>query len=177
MPHDLELDSVDFVTIGTIGPPGQRTFHLQAKMDDLLVTLTIEKFQASAIADSIDQILEQISSEYSVQTPAPDVSTMDLALLEPIQPRFRVGQIGMGYDADNDLLFLVAGELLPEEAVEEPRTVRIGATRVQMTALAEHTRHVVEQGRPICGNCGQPIDPDGHFCPRSNGHRKPVPWA
>ena len=177
MPHDLELDSVNFVTIGTIGPPGQRTFHLQARMDDELVTLTIEKFQASAIADSIDQILEQIDAEYSLQTPDVDVSRMDLALLEPILPRFRVGQIGMGYDADSDHIFLVAGELLPEEAPDEPRTVRIGATRKQMIALAEHARHVVEQGRPICGNCGQPMDPDGHFCPRSNGHRKPVPWA
>lgn len=177
MPQDLQLDSVDFVTIGTVGPPGQRTFHLQARMDEVLVTLTIEKFQASAIADSIDQIIEQIASEFDVETPEADTSAWDLALLEPIQPRFRVGQIGMGYDADKDQIFLVAGELLPEEALEEPRTVRIGATRIQMTTLAEHTRHVVEQGRPICGNCGQPIDPDGHFCPRSNGHRKPVSWA
>ena len=177
MANDLEMDEVSFVTIGTIGPPGQRTFHFQAKMDDNLVTLTLEKFQATAIADSVDQLLEQVENEHQLSTPTVDRSAMDLALLEPILPRFRVGQIGIGYDSDEDRIYLVIGELLPEEALTEPRTVRVGATRDQMQALAAHTREVVAQGRPICGNCGQPIDPDGHFCPRSNGHRKPVPWA
>jgi len=30
---------------------------------------------------------------------------------------------------------------------------------------------VAGQGRPICGNCGEPIDPEGHFCPKRNGHK------
>jgi len=32
---------------------------------------------------------------------------------------------------------------------------------------------VVAQGRPVCPLCGQPMDPDGHFCPRANGHPRP----
>lgn len=177
MAHDVEIDTVDFITIHTIGPPGQRTFHLQAQQDDTLVTLIIEKVQASAIADSIDQILDQIDEEYNIQTPEADLSAEDMDLREPILPMFRVGQIGMGYEGNEDRIYLVAGELQPEDDLTEPRTVRFGATRMQIRNLAEHARIVVDQGRPICGNCGQPMDPDGHFCPQSNGHRKAVPWA
>jgi predicted amidophosphoribosyltransferase len=30
---------------------------------------------------------------------------------------------------------------------------------------------IATRGRPICGNCGEPIDPEGHFCPKRNGHK------
>ncbi len=177
MADSIELDSADFITIGTIGPPGQRVFHIQAKQADVLVTLIIEKFQASAIAQSIDTLLDEVQKEYEIATPDVDSLGQDLDLLEPILPVFRVGQIGIGYDAEADRVYLVLNELLPEGASGTPRTARFGGSREQMRALARHTNDVVAQGRPICGNCGQPIDPDGHFCPKSNGHRKPVAWA
>ncbi|MCA9996365.1 MAG: DUF3090 family protein [Anaerolineales bacterium] len=40
-----------------------------------------------------------------------------------------------------------------------------------MRVLIPHTREVVNAGRPICGNCGRPIDAEGHFCPNRNGHK------
>jgi len=177
MQDDIQLDSADFITIGTIGPPGQRVFHLQAGENDMLLTLTIEKFQASAIADSIMQLIEQLEEEYSIVTPEIDPADYDLDLREPIQPIFRVGQMALGYDAAHDQIYLILNELTADDIPSTPRTVRIGASREQMRVLVDHARHVVEQGRPICGNCGQPIDPEGHFCPQSNGHRKRVSWA
>lgn len=177
MPEDIQLDAVDFITIDTIGPPGKRVFHLQAADADTLLTLTIEKFQASAIADSIVTLLDQLTEQYQIETPEVDLSQYDLDLREPIQPVFRVGQMGLGYDGSSDQVYLVLSEMEPDFAPEQIRTVRIGATREQMRALVQQARNTVEQGRPICGNCGQPIDPEGHFCPRSNGHRKRVSWA
>ena len=167
MADEYEFGSVDFITVGTIGPPGQRVFHLQAKQDDDLLTLIIEKEQASALIEKIQEDLNLPTDELNLQQ-------LDLALLEPILPVFRVAQMGLGYDDNKDVLILVVSELLPEDAETEPRSARIVATRAQMQALARHTQNVVEQGRPICGNCGRPIDPDGHFCPKSNGHRKHV---
>ena len=35
----------------------------------------------------------------------------------------------------------------------------------------EVSKEVVAAGRPTCAMCGEPIDPEGHFCPRRNGHR------
>jgi len=176
MAQEFDLDQVDFITIGTIGPPGQRTFHLQAGQGTRLLTLTIEKEQASALADSIASLLEEIAAKFH-RTTQPPIPQPDLELHEPILPAFRVAQMGIGYDSDADRLVLVLNELLAEGVSAEPSTARLVATREQMLALAEHTRMVVASGRPICRNCGRPIDPDGHFCPNSNGHRKPVPWG
>ena len=177
MSERMEFDTVDFITVGTIGPPGQRVFHLQAGQGNQLLTLIIEKEQAASLADSIETILAEIEGKLEVVTPPPDPTALDLDLREPILPLFRVGQMGLGYDKDQDRLILIAGELLPEDAPDEPRVVRVGATREQMSILIDHSRQLVAGGRPICGNCGQPIDPEGHFCPKSNGHGKRVMWA
>jgi uncharacterized repeat protein (TIGR03847 family) len=174
MADEYEFGSVDFITVGTIGPPGQRVFHLQAKQDNDLLTLIIEKEQASALADTIIALNEKIQEDLGLTTDEVNLQQFDLDLQEPILPVFRVAQMGLGYDDDEDVLILVVSELLPEDAVIEPRSARIVATRTQMQMLALHTQIVVGEGRPICGNCGRPIDPDGHFCPKSNGHRKHV---
>ncbi len=177
MPEEYNLDLVDFITVGTIGPPGQRVFHLQAAQGDSLLTLIIEKEQAAALADSILGLLDEIKAKFGHETPPADLSGLDLDLQEPILPAFRVAQMGLGYDDEKDRLILVVSELLPQEIDAEPRTARMVATRSQMYALAIHAQEVVSQGRPICGNCGRPIDPEGHFCPKSNGHRKPTAWV
>jgi uncharacterized repeat protein (TIGR03847 family) len=172
MSEEFEFDSADFITVGTIGPPGQRVFHLQVGKGNDLLTLTIEKEQASALADGIVEILDEIEKQLEVTTPEVDTSALDMDLHEPILPAFRVASMGLGYDVDSDRVILVVNELLPEDAPTEPRVVRMTATRTQTRALVDHTREVVAAGRPICGNCGRPIDPDGHFCPKSNGRRK-----
>jgi uncharacterized repeat protein (TIGR03847 family) len=177
MAAEYNMDQVDFITVDTIGPPGQRVFHLQAGQGDQLLTLTVEKEQAAALAESISSLLGEIADRYNHTTPEPVLRQFDLDLREPILPAFRVAQMGLGYDSDTDQIVLIVNELLPEEAGDDASIARLSATREQMSALAIHTRDVVKGGRPICGNCGRPMDPEGHFCPNSNGHRKPVQWG
>ena len=170
-----DLDPVTFITVGTIGPPGQRTFFLQASQNDTLVSLIIEKEQAQALADSLDRLLKALDRQY----PRPPDPTQEvrysMALIEPVNSLWRVGQMGLGYDEQRDLIVLIAQQLLFEDdEQEEPELVRFTATREQMRALSEHAAWVVEQGRPRCPLCGQPMDPTGHFCPPSNGHRRKV---
>ncbi len=177
MPLEFELDSVDFVTVGTVGPPGNRIFHIQAKKGEQLLTLIAEKQQVAALAESILSVLDEIEREFELPVPEADHSTLDLELHEPILPVFRVAQMGLGYDNERDHLILVVNELLAEDASGEPRVARISATREQMHVLALHALEVVAQGRPVCGNCGQPVDSDGHFCPKSNGRGSRADWA
>jgi len=33
---------------------------------------------------------------------------------------------------------------------------------------------VVAAGRPPCPLCGNPLDPEGHVCPRQNGHHRVI---
>lgn len=170
-----DLNPVSRITVGAVGPPGQRVFLLQASQGTTTITLKLEKEQARVLATSTLELLEELSQKY----PRPysrldEPLSSDLMIQEPMEPEFAVGQIGLGYDQEQDAIVLVAQEIQLEER-EEPSTARFWATRAQMKALSEHTMQVVDQGRPICPLCDQPIDPDGHFCPKSNGHEK-VAW-
>jgi uncharacterized repeat protein (TIGR03847 family) len=169
----FELNPVQLITTGFIGQPGKRVFYLQAQGDGELVTLIVEKQQVEALAHGIDQFLEELHEKFPDLPSAPeDYNPALMKLSVPVDPVFRVGQLGLGYDQDRDLLVLVAQEVLTEgRSSDEANTARFFATRAQMRALGVYGLTLVKQGRPICGNCGQPIDPEGHFCPRSNGHK------
>ncbi|UCC86047.1 MAG: DUF3090 domain-containing protein [Anaerolineales bacterium] len=169
----LEMHPVTRITIDAIGPPGQRVFLLQASQQAETITLKIEKEQAQVLAHSIEQLLEELAERF----PRP-ISKMEeplaseLMLREPIEPLFAVGQMGLGYDESEDALVLVAQELTLEEEAATARVARFWATRGQMQAISRHTLEVVAMGRPICPLCSRPIDPEGHFCPKSNGRER-----
>jgi uncharacterized repeat protein (TIGR03847 family) len=173
----IELDPVTRITAAAIGEPGNRTFYLQARDDATLVSLLVEKQQVALLAMHVDELLERIGGAPSTDDPAvPDLSLLDLE--EPLTPAFRVGQIGLGYDEARDLVLLQCEEYVPEDEEEvevrvtDPGQVRLWATRGQVYALARRGEREVAGGRPTCRMCGEPIDPEGHFCPRSNGHRE-----
>ena len=42
----------------------------------------------------------------------------------------------------------------------------------EIAALSVRGAEAVAAGRPPCPLCGQPLDPEGHTCPRLNGHRE-----
>ena len=167
MAQHIELNPVSHLTIGTIGPPGQRVFYFQGSMGTDLISLIIEKQQASILVSSVETILEELSEESSKDEDQVSVWT-DMRLREPVEPLFRVGNIGLGYNEKNRRVAIVAYELVDEE--EEPNVVSFWASRDQVQALVKHTLDVVKAGRPICGNCGKPMDAGGHFCPNRNGH-------
>jgi uncharacterized repeat protein (TIGR03847 family) len=174
MPGTLyELDPVAFITTGCIGEPGHRVFYLQAqKSGEEVLTLLIEKQQVEALASGIEQFLKELQDKMPTLAEASgDYTARAMELKTPVDPAFRIGQLGLGYDADRDLLVIVAQEVLIEgRDPEEVAVARLFATRSQLRALGEYGQTLVKQGRPICPLCGQPMDPNGHFCPRSNGH-------
>lgn len=148
---ELLLDPVDFVTVGTVGPKGQREFYLQAGKGSEIVTMLIEKQQAQALSDAIDEILENLKAHSSDrEEPEITFSQWNMDLRKPIEARFRVAQMGLGYDEARDMIVLVAQEFVTtSELTEEPQpqTVRLWSTREQMQALSHHARTVVSQGR------------------------------
>lgn len=165
LPELIELSDADFVTIDTIGPPGQRTFYLQAAQDELLVTVVIEKEHAAAMTIAIGGVLERLG-EGDLE---PEIAGLDL--IQPAEPLFRVGKLGLGYDEARDMLIIVAEELVAEE--EQGAKVRIWADRSKMAALARKAASAVASGRPTCSLCGEPISPDEeHVCVRDNGRKR-----
>jgi uncharacterized repeat protein (TIGR03847 family) len=60
------------------------------------------------------------------------------------------------------------------ESEDDGVVARVSVTREQASAFAIRATLLVESGRPPCPLCGLPLDPSGHDCPRTNGHRPPV---
>jgi uncharacterized repeat protein (TIGR03847 family) len=151
---EIELKPVDFITVGTVGPKGRRLFHLQAGQGSQIVALIIEKEQARALAEALSDLLDDLLRQRGEALSSDDVdmSKMNMDLREPIEPQFRVAQMGLGYDEDSDLIVLVGQELVtPEEGQDpdllQPGVVRFWGSRQQMRALKNHALEVVKQGR------------------------------
>ena len=178
MPNEIfDLNPITHITAGAVGEPGSRTFYIQARQGSQLVTLLCEKQQVAALALGVEQLLEQLAEKDPKLAQTIDmVLEVDMELEEPLDPAFRVGQMGLGYDEERNLLVLVAQELLPEgQDASTASSARFWGTAEQMRTMAHHAQAVVASGRPTCPLCGAPIDPEGHFCPRRNGHIRNLP--
>ena len=178
----FDLPSVDRITVGTVGPVGQRVFYLQARQGDQLVTLKVEKQQVGALS----QFLTGMLADLPAVGPLPADSELELE--EPALEEWPVGTLQITYDNDSDQVILIAEEAVfatgndpddpddPDADLDEPvgAVARFGATREQVAAVAARGAALVEAGRPPCPLCGHPLDPAGHVCPRTNGHRPPT---
>jgi uncharacterized repeat protein (TIGR03847 family) len=160
----LDLGDLDRFTVGAEGPVGQRTFLVQCKSGDALVTLKAEKQQVSVLAEYLGRLLHDLDR--------PENLPVDLELEEPSEPHWVIGTLGVSYDDTLDRIVLVAEELVGED--EEGDMARFTVTRAQAAAFAIRATSLVEAGRPPCPLCGGPLDPSGHLCPRTNGHRPPA---
>ncbi|NIN63208.1 MAG: DUF3090 family protein [Anaerolineae bacterium] len=170
---EYDLRPVERITTGAVGPPGKRVFYLQARKDRQLVTLIVEKTQVQSLAVGLEQFLADLRKRFpNLPEASSDYDEKEMELEKPFDPAFRVGQIGLGYDEESDLMVLVAREIQTEdENPEEAAVARFWTTRAQIRAMTIWGLEVASRGREICGNCGQPIDTEGHFCPKRNGHK------
>lgn len=156
-----------------IGPPGKRVFYLQGWEGDRTITLIVEKIQIQSLAVGAEQFLAELDQKFpNLSEASSDYVEERMHINPPVDPLFRVGEIGLGYDPDNDLVVLVARELVSEEEnPDEARVVRFWCTRSQLKALYNWGVELASRGRPLCPQCGEPMDPEGHFCPKRNGHK------
>lgn len=175
MNRSFDLDAPDHFTAGAVGKPGERVFYLQARQGRTVVTLKAEKEHVRALGEYLAGLLTQL--EASATKPAADTG-----LLEPIEPVWDVGSLGLGYDESRDRIIVVANEAVEsdedeeaptterEQAAADMGTARFAITRAQAAAFTERARVLMKGGRPGCPMCSQPIDAAGHVCPRANGH-------
>ncbi len=161
---DIEFTAPGHVTADFVGEPGRRTFYVQASEDDETVSVLVEKQQVAGISELLTQLLAGMGS-----TPSTSWDITSMRLREPVTPRWRAGSITVGLDPQVGRFVIEVSELVPESEDREPQRVRIWVSEEQAQLLAAHARWSVEQGRPPCRLCGQPMDPEGHVCPRSNG--------
>jgi uncharacterized repeat protein (TIGR03847 family) len=166
---------------GTVGPPGERVFYLQARGGGRLVSVALEKVQVALLAEKLDELLGEAHRRFGVVLPEVEAETPDNEPLEsPVDEEFRVGTLGLAFDVDTSTVVIeaiAAGETEEDEETVEDEASDLDRLRVRLTPRAtrefiERARRVVAAGRPPCPLCGQPLDPKGHLCPRHNGYHR-----
>lgn len=177
---------------GTVGPPGERTFFLQARGGGRLVSVALEKVQVALLAEKLEELLTEAHRRFGVELPEPVTEVSDNEPLDnPVDEEFRVGTLGLAFDVDTATVVIeaiaqgdgepepIAEEVEPEIEPDEPAEpdddldrLRVRLTPQATRAFIERARRVVAAGRPPCPLCGQPLDPKGHLCPRHNGYHR-----
>jgi len=169
---------------GTVGPPGERTFFLQARGGGRLVSVALEKVQVALLAEKLDELLVEAHRRFGVELPPLEEAPGDNEPLDtPLDEEFRVGTLGLAFDVDTATVVIEAiavgeGEEVEEEEDEDEAAsadrdrLRVRLTPQATRAFIERARRVVASGRPPCPLCGQPLDASGHLCPRHNGYRR-----
>ncbi len=165
MTESYSFDDLEFFTVGTLGPKGQRVFFLQGRGEGTLVSLKLEKQQVAALADYLDRMLDEF----------PDLDsgsgTSDLSLREPVVPAWTIGMLGVAYETESDRLILLVEELQADDIEDdiEPAQARFSLRRDQVMALVDRARDVVAAGRPPCPYCQRPMEArNGDWCACSN---------
>ena len=177
----LLFDPAERFVVGTVGVPGERTFYIQARERNRLVSVSLEKAQVSALADRILQILREVISSEPL-APFERVAADDQPLESPIDEEFRVGVIGLAYVSDRrlieiDMQAIAESQFESDELIEidtegDQDILRVLIPLGYAESFAKRANIVVGAGRHPCPFCGGPIDPAGHLCPRSNGYRR-----
>jgi len=57
-----------------------------------------------------------------------------------------------------------------DEDEEGPDFLRVRLEPLAVRTFVAQALRLIGAGRPPCPLCGQPLDPQGHLCPRRNGH-------
>ena len=176
------FDPPDRFVAGTVGQPGDRTFFLQATGGGRTIAVALEKAQVAVLSERLTELLEEVRRRVGAERVVPrgfdDTAPLDV----PVEEEFRVGAMGLAWDAEDDRIVVEAlAQVEAEQAAEVeplsdssdgPDALRVRLTLDAAQAFVTRAQRVVAAGRPPCPLCGLPLDPEGHICPRQNGHRR-----
>ncbi|MGI8888904.1 MAG: DUF3090 family protein [Nocardioidaceae bacterium] len=187
--HNYE-DPDRFVA-GTVGQPGQRVFFLQARAGVRITSVALEKQQVSILAERVDLLLDDALRRSGGDAAIPAVAPVGMSdgdpLDQPIDEEFRVGTITLSWDPEMGRVVI---ELFPvtddtsatdaDDETDQASEMEVEASEVLIVklepayarAFVRRAQTVVSAGRPPCQFCGNPLDTDGHLCPRANGFKR-----
>jgi uncharacterized repeat protein (TIGR03847 family) len=177
MTEELDFEAPDHCTLGVIGEVGHRLFLFYCRQGLVETTVKVEKQQIAVLSGYLGRIVKELGR--------PGHLPEDLEFYGTEEYEWVVGTIGVSYDEELDRIVIVLEEIGSgeeddeddeddDELGESAHVLRVALSREQAAAFAIHATRLVEAGRPPCPLCSLPLDPSGHDCPRTNGHRPPV---
>ncbi|KQV14986.1 MULTISPECIES: DUF3090 domain-containing protein [unclassified Kitasatospora] len=189
MPRQVHFyDQPERFVVGTVGQPGARAFFLQASARGRITSVLLEKAQVAALAERVDQVLDEALRRSDGEADIPAVAPAELidsAPLDlPLEEEFRVGTMALAWDGTDERLVVEAQAVTEaEEQGEEdtaafedeengPDLLRVRLSGAMARVFAKRALDLVAAGRKPCPFCNLPLDPEGHLCPRANGYRR-----
>jgi uncharacterized repeat protein (TIGR03847 family) len=175
MPRRLFIfDAPDRFVPGTIGEPGNRTFFLQVRKGEAVISVALEKAQVAVLADRLSELLMGVDPNGAANAGAPDDRPLD----EPLVDQFRVGPMAIAWDAASDRVVIEAQPMNEEgdyietsdDDADGPDLVRVRIAPPQAREFVRRAAALVAAGRPTCPFCGEVLEPTGHFCASSRAH-------
>jgi uncharacterized repeat protein (TIGR03847 family) len=179
------FDPPERFVAGTVGQPGDRTFFLQAREGPRVVSIVMEKVQVAVLAERLGDLIEELERrgvpEADLLQTEASVDDDSGPLDEPINEAFRAGSLTLGWDGGAEKVLVEAraqsedGEAIdPDEDDDEdedgPDLLRVRISLAAARSFVTRAARIVASGRLPCPLCGAPLDPQGHICPRRNGH-------
>jgi uncharacterized repeat protein (TIGR03847 family) len=169
----FDFDTPDRFVAGVIGEPGARAFYLQARQGGALVSIGLEKTQVAALAGRMSELLDTVEG-LSGERLAGAVRD-DQPLEEPTVELFRVGAMALAWDATAAQIVIEAQPLgedadfggVPDPAASAPDLFRVRVEPARARDFIRRVAALVAAGRPACPFCGHPLEPTGHFCPKT----------
>ncbi len=153
---------------------------------------------AERLEQLLDELLRASGGTVAVPAIAPPELLDNGPLEQPIIEEFRVGALSLGWDPESERVVIQAqavgeaaesgesgepGESGDDDAADDepfleetdptvdgPDVLRVRISGAVARAFTKRALEIVAAGRPPCQFCGQPLDPEGHICARSNGH-------
>jgi uncharacterized repeat protein (TIGR03847 family) len=182
-------DQPERFVAGTVGQPGSRAFFLQASARGRITSVLLEKTQVAALAERVDEVLDEALRRSAGQAPIPAVAPtelIDTAPLDlPLEQEFRVGTMALAWDSVDECLVVEAQAIVEDEGEDEeaderlfedeengPDMLRVRISGAMARVFAKRALDLVAAGRKPCPFCNLPLDPEGHLCPRANGYRR-----
>ncbi|WP_040160854.1 DUF3090 domain-containing protein [Mobilicoccus massiliensis] len=169
----IDYDPPERFVAGTVGPPGQRQFYLQASGGGRVTSVALEKGQVLILAERVEDLLDEYGGHDDGEQ-LPDNAPLDM----PLDEEFTVGTMRLDWNPATQRLVL---HLVPlgQEVDEDTDLAAIDAPCLRVSLdvraareFARRSAKVVAAGRPPCPFCGSPLDPAGHVCPRANGYKR-----
>ena len=166
---------------GTIGQPGEREFFLQVVDGRRVLSVSCEKQQVAVLADRLGSLITEVARRFGAQAESESAAQGELTLSTPVDAEFRVGTMGLAWDGEGsqvivELLALseeeVGEDIVLEDREDGPDALRVFLSLAAARDFAKHAEQVVAAGRPPCPLCSNPLDPEGHICPRLNGYHR-----
>lgn len=183
-PQVFDHPSPDRFVVGTVGLPGERTFFLQARTDQRVTTVTLEKEQVEMLGERMNELLDLVRSKTSDPQSIPLAPREELidnaGLSVPVESEFRVGTMSLGWDTVAEHMVVECFEFTrtdaesgtsadPEDESEDRDRLRVVLSAARAREFSRRADQVVNAGRQDCPFCSLPLDPEGHICPRANG--------